>query len=142
VRELDIKHSDFSYTDQTANPNYKLFINDIDLTLKNLSNHQRQGPADVSLHGKFMGSGDTNVSGTFLARRGAPASNLKIALVNTDLPSLNDLLRAFGRFDVAAGSRSITRASRTSGLYTFIRSRRRSRKRIALRRPRDDRIFA
>jgi hypothetical protein len=67
VREFDIEHSNFSYTDQTGNPNYKLFINDTDLTLKNLSNHQQQGPADASLHGKFMGSGNSTVSGTFLA---------------------------------------------------------------------------
>ena len=107
VSQLDIKHSNFSYTDQTANPNYRLFINDTDLTLKNLSNHQRQGPADVSIHGRFMGSGDGTMSGTFLASRGGPAFDLKIALVNTDLPSLNDLLRSLGRFDVAAGKLSI-----------------------------------
>jgi Domain of Unknown Function (DUF748) len=107
VREFDIDHSNFSYTDQTGNPNYKLFINDTDLTLKNLSNHQQQGAADVSLHGKFMGSGNSTVSGTFLASGKGPAFDLKIAVVNTDLPSLNDLLRSFGRFDVAAGKLSV-----------------------------------
>jgi hypothetical protein len=107
VREFDINHGNFSYTDQTGNPNYKLFINDADLTLQNLSNHQYRGPADVSLHGKFMGSGDTTVSGTFRASRGGPAFDLKLVLVNTDLPSLNDLLRSFGSFDVAAGKLSV-----------------------------------
>jgi hypothetical protein len=107
VREFDVHRGAFSYADQTGNPNYKLFINDTDLALKNLSNHQQQGPADVSLHGKFMGSGDTNVSGTFLARRSGPAFDVKLALVNTDLPSLNDLLRSFGSFDVAAGKLSV-----------------------------------
>ena len=62
VREFDITHSNFSFTDKTTNPNYKLFINDTDLALKNLSNHQNQGPADLTLRGKFMGSGDTNVA--------------------------------------------------------------------------------
>jgi len=107
VRAFDVNHSDFSYADRTGNPNYKLFVNESDLTLKNLSNHQQQGPADVSLHGKFMGSGDTTASGTFLASRGGPAFDLKIAIVNTDLPSLNDLLRSFGRFNVAAGKLSL-----------------------------------
>jgi len=107
VREFDVHHGDFLYTDQTGNPNYKLFINEADLALKNLSNHQQQGPADVWLHGRFMGSGDTNVSGTFLASRGGPAFDVKLALVNTDLPSLNELLRSFGSFDVAAGKLSV-----------------------------------
>jgi len=107
VREFDVHHGNFSYTDQTSNPNYKLFINDTDLALKNLSNHQRQGPADMLLHGRFMDSGDTTVAGTFQANQGGPAFDLKLALVNTDLPSLNDLLRAFGSFDVAAGKLSV-----------------------------------
>jgi hypothetical protein len=107
VRELDILHSDFAYTDQTSNPNYKLFMNDTDLTLKNLSNHQNHGAADLTLRGKFMGSGDTNVAGDFLASQQGPAFDLKVALKNTDLTSLNDLLRAYGSFDVAAGQLSV-----------------------------------
>ena len=90
-----------------ANPNYKLFINDTDLTLKNLSNHQNHGPADLTLRGKFMGSGDTNVAGDFLASQQGPAFNLKVAIQNTDLTSMNDILRAFGSFDVAAGQFSV-----------------------------------
>ena len=107
VTEFDINHSNFTYTDQTGNPNYKLFINDTELSLKNLSNHQQHGPADLSLHGKFMGSGDTSIAGSFLASQQGPAFNLKLAMQNTDLPSMNDLLRSFGRFDVAAGKLSV-----------------------------------
>jgi hypothetical protein len=107
VRELDVSHSDFSYTDKTSNPNYRVFINDADLTLRNLSNHQNHGPADLTLRGKLMGSGDTNVAGDFLASQQGPAFNLKLALQNTDLTSMNDLLRAYGGFDVAAGQLSV-----------------------------------
>jgi hypothetical protein len=107
VAEFDITHSNFSYTDKTSNPGYRLFINDTDLALKNLSNHQNQGPADLVLHGEFMGSGDTRMEGDFLASQHGPAFNLKVAIRNTDLPSMNDVLRAYGRFDVAAGQFSV-----------------------------------
>ncbi len=107
VRDLDVVHSNFSFLDKTSNPNYKLFINDTELTIKNLSNHQTQGPAELTLRGKFMGTGDTNIAGDFLASGQGPAFDLKVALVNTDLPSMNDLLRAFGRFDVAAGQLTV-----------------------------------
>jgi hypothetical protein len=107
VREFDIGHSNFAYEDKTANPNYKLFFNDADMTIKNLANHQRQGPANLSLHGKFMGTGDSSVAGDFLASNAGPAFNLKVAIQNTDLPSLNDLMRSYGRFDVAAGKLSV-----------------------------------
>jgi hypothetical protein len=107
VRDFDVTRSNFSYTDKTSNPNYEVFIKDTELVVKNLSNHQTQGPAQLALRGKFMGSGDTNVDGDFLASQQGPAFNLKVAMVNTDLPSMNDLLRAFGRFDVAAGQISV-----------------------------------
>jgi len=107
VRDFDITHSNFSYTDKTSNPNYRLFINDTDLTIKHLSNHQTQGPADLALHGKLMGSGDTDIAGDFLASQQGPAFNLKVAIQNADLTSMNDLLRAFGSFDVAAGQLSV-----------------------------------
>jgi Domain of Unknown Function (DUF748) len=107
VREFDIHHGNFSFADKTTSPNYRLFIDDTDLALKNLSNHQNQGPADLTLRGKFMGSGETSVGGDFLASRQGPAFNLKVAIQNTDLPSMNDILRAYGSFDVAAGQLSV-----------------------------------
>ena len=84
-----------------------MFFGDADIALKNLSNHQRQGPAGLTLRGKFMGSGDTNVSGNFLASQNGPTFDLNVAIQNTDLPSMNDILRAYGRFDVAAGQFSV-----------------------------------
>ena len=107
VRDFDVTHSNFSFLDKTTNPNYKLFINDTELTIKNLSNHQTQGPAELTLRGKFMGTGDTNIAGDFLASGQGPAVNMKVALLNTDLTAMNDLLSAFGRFDVAAGQLTV-----------------------------------
>ncbi len=103
VREFDVTNSSFSYTDQTKQPAYRLFLADSDLTLKNLSNHQHQGPAALTLRGKFMGSGDTSLSGNCLASQNGPAVDVNLAVQNTDMPSMNDILRAYGRFDVAAG---------------------------------------
>src|SRR6266446_7442071 len=103
VGEFDVTHSSFSYTDKTTDPNYRLFFSDADIALKNLSNHQNQGPAGLTLRGKFMGSGDTNVSGSFLASQQGPAFDLNVAIQNTELPSMNDIMRAYGKFDVAAG---------------------------------------
>ncbi len=103
VNELDVTHSSFSYSDRTTDPNYRMFFSDVDIALKNLSNHPQKGIADLAFRGKFMGSGDTNVSGKFLASQGGPAFDLNVAVQNTDLPSMNDILRAHGKFDVAEG---------------------------------------
>jgi len=103
IRELEIKRSRFAFDDDTADPHFTLYLTDTDLSLTKLSNHQQQGPAIVSLKGKFMGSGTTNVKGRFLASREGPAFNVNVAIQNTEMTALNPLLRAYGRFDVAQG---------------------------------------
>jgi uncharacterized protein DUF748 len=103
VDELDIKRSRVAFNDQISKPPFNLFIADAGLTLRHLVNHEAQGPAQLTLNGKFMGSGATNVTGTFLASGQGPEFNLNISIENTEMTSLNPLLRAYGRFDVAQG---------------------------------------
>jgi hypothetical protein len=74
VRDFEIAHSKFSYTDKTSNPNYRLFINDTNLVPKNLSNHQNHGPANLTLRGKFMGTGDTSARVIFWLASKVPHS--------------------------------------------------------------------
>jgi hypothetical protein len=107
VEELDIKRSILTFDDQNRNPPFKLFISDTDLKIRHLGNHLTQGPAQLTLNGKFMGSGATHINGTFLAAGEGPEFNLNIAIENTDMTSLNPLLRAYGRFDVAQGRFSL-----------------------------------
>jgi uncharacterized protein DUF748 len=103
VGELDMKRSRLAFDDQMSSPPFNLFIADADLKLHHLVNHRSQGPAQLSLNGKFMDSGATNVTGTFLASGQGPEFNVNISIENTDITSLNPLLRAYGRFDVAQG---------------------------------------
>jgi hypothetical protein len=107
VREFDVIDSRFSYTDKTKDPAYQVFLSGTDVALTNLSNHEQQGTAHVALHGKFMGSGDTQAIGDFLARRQGAVFNMNLAIKDTDLRSMNDILRAYGQFDVAAGQFSV-----------------------------------
>jgi hypothetical protein len=43
----------------------------------------------------------------FSPAKTGPAFNVKVAIENTELASMNDILRAYGRFDVAAGQFSV-----------------------------------
>jgi hypothetical protein len=54
-----------------------------------------------------MGSGSTKVEGTFLASGEGPEFAMNFAILNTDMRSLNPLLRAHGRFDVAQGQLTV-----------------------------------
>jgi hypothetical protein len=61
----------------------------------------------MRLNGRFMGSGATTVTGDFRAEKNAPDFDLFLKIDNTQLTSMNELLRAYGNFDVAAGTFSL-----------------------------------
>jgi Domain of Unknown Function (DUF748) len=103
VKRFEVRRGTFAYEDKEKNPNYELTLTDAELDLTNYSNHEEQGPARVALHGKFMGSGDTSIDGTFLAEQRGPEFDVNVGIKNTDMTSMNNLLLAFGRFDVKHG---------------------------------------
>jgi hypothetical protein len=57
-----------------------------------------------------MGSGITTASGNFRPEKGGPDLDLYLKIENTQLTAMNDLLRAYGDFDVSAGAFSLTSA--------------------------------
>ena len=59
---LTIKESKFGYLNKTSTPNYRLFVDQLEATLKHFSNQFAEGPATLELKGKFMGTGDTRVT--------------------------------------------------------------------------------
>jgi Domain of Unknown Function (DUF748) len=107
VETLDIANSEFSYVDKAKDPPYELFLSSVNGRISNFSNRFAQGPAHVQLHGRFMGSGDTNITALFRPEKQGPDFDLNLAEKGADLRSLNDLLRAYGRFDVASGQISV-----------------------------------
>jgi hypothetical protein len=83
---------------------YRVFLADADLRLTNLSNKFSQGPAEAELKGKFMGSGPTLVSAQFRPEKEGPDLDLRVKIEDTRLTDMNDLFRAYGKFDVTEGT--------------------------------------
>ena len=107
IKRFEVRSSALAYEDKEKNPNFKLNLTDADLVLSNYSNQQKQGPSHITLTGKFMGSGETSIDGSFLAKQQGPAFDMNVAIKNTDMTSMNNLLLAFGRFDVKHGDFSV-----------------------------------
>src|SRR4030095_987132 len=76
VGVLRISDGTFALVHSGTKLAYRMFIGNTNLELKNLSNHFEDGEATLLLTGKFMGSGDTKVTG---ARR-SPAKRPALAL--------------------------------------------------------------
>jgi hypothetical protein len=94
-----------AFANRVADPPYRLYFSDLALDARDVSNHGAR-PAAVRAAARFMGSGATTASGTFRGA-GAPDFDVKLAIEDTDLTRLNDLLRAYAKVDV------------TRGLFTF-----------------------
>jgi uncharacterized protein DUF748 len=107
IARFDVVDSQVAYTNETKDPHYRLFVSNVRLELTNLSNHFSEGAAHLRLHGRFMDSGLTTISGDFRPERPGSDFDLNLAIRDASLPSLNDLLRAYGKFDVQAGQLSV-----------------------------------
>ena len=106
--ELSLTGCTIGMVNQAARKPYRVFLTDTDLHMSNFSNQLSEGPAEARLKAKFMGSGITTGSGTFRAQKGGPDLDLYLRIDSTQLTAMNDLLRAYGDFDVSAGVFSLT----------------------------------
>ena len=94
---------DFGLVNEEEDPSYRIFLSEVDLKLTGYSNHFREGEAEATLSGFFMGSGRTFAAATFRPEQAGPDFDIKIEVNETHLPAMNDLLRAYGNFDVVEG---------------------------------------
>jgi hypothetical protein len=119
IHELHIIKSAVGYVNKATTPSYRVFMTETDGVLKNLTNHEMEGKAEAKLKGKFMGTGSALAEGTFEAEKSGPAFDIAVRIENVSVPAMNDLLRAYGRFDAAAGRFSFfTELSAKDGAVT------------------------
>lgn len=103
VDTLHLVGCNLGIVNETVGKKYRIFVSDTDFRLSNFSNQLSRGPAKVQLHGKFMGSGVADVTGEFRPGSTGPDLNLHIKIGETQMVLMNDLLRAYGHFDVSEG---------------------------------------
>lgn len=107
VRRLTMENGTLGVVNRVQDPPYRLFFSNADFELTNLSSRAEDGPALATLEGAFMGSGKSKANATFFPEGKHANFEGKIAIENTQLKSLNDLLEARGKFDVASGTFSL-----------------------------------
>ena len=103
ITELQLARSTIGFVNKAATPAYRVFISNTDGTLTNLSNQEVEGTAGAKLKGAFMGSGTATAEATFKAEKSGPAFDIGVRVEEVDVTTLNELFRAYGRFDTSAG---------------------------------------
>jgi hypothetical protein len=108
IRRLRLLGGELGFTDQAKNPPLRVFLDGLDLEVTDLAVGPESGPTEAKLTGRFMGTGQAHGKATFRpSDSSGPNFDLALAIENADLPKVNDLLRSYGKFDVAAGTFSV-----------------------------------
>jgi len=107
IDRLDVVRSTVGLVNRAVTPEYRAFLADTSLSVTNLSSIRSGETAVARLRGKFMNTGAAAVDATLHPERPGPDLDLAVRIDDTTLTSMNDLLRAYGKFDVAAGSFSL-----------------------------------
>jgi hypothetical protein len=105
--QFQIKNSTLGIVNRVKTPSYRLFLSGANLRVANLSNKTSEGRAVADLTGSFMGSGKTAGHATFRPQRTGADFDLNLKIEGTQMTAMNDLWRAYGKFDVVGGEFSV-----------------------------------
>jgi hypothetical protein len=90
--------------DRSRTPDYRLYVTEAYADVDGLSSTDGAEPARASARGKFMGRGDVKANATFRPARGKMDFDVQVEVGPTPVTALNDLFRAYGKFDLHAGT--------------------------------------
>ena len=103
IAELDVTRSRFTLVNAASKPPYRLFLSDLAVRVRNITNKKAEGLGDITLTGRFMGSGPTTAKLRYRPATPTPDVAVDLAITDADMTAMNDLWRAVGGFDVTAG---------------------------------------
>jgi hypothetical protein len=115
AERVRVTRSEVGIINRQADPDYRLFFTDVSLAVDNVSNQRAEGVGEVRLSGLFMGSGRTNAIMSYRPTPKGPDFDLTVKLENTDMKTMNNLLRSYGKFDVVEGKFSLYSEMRGRG---------------------------
>jgi hypothetical protein len=107
IDRLRLTNGELGYVDREADPSYRLYVANLDVTVEDFSNEKTAEPGKAELTGAFMGSGTARIDATFQPTGARTEFSSSTRIEHVDMRQLNDLLRARGGFDVAAGNFSL-----------------------------------
>jgi len=103
AQRVHMKDSTIGMIDKTGDPPYRVFLSDVDLTVKDFSNQKKEGAGTVDIKGEFMGTGPSTLHAVFHPETKSPNFDLAVKIDDTQLTTMNDLLRAKANVDVTSG---------------------------------------
>ena len=104
IKQGKLTNSELGFVNKSIEPNYRVFLAQLDMNIQEFSNRFDQGTGRVDLTGLFMGSGKLTANAQFRPQKPLPDFDLKVKIVKTALKSMNNILRAHAGADVTSGT--------------------------------------
>jgi len=100
---LVVTGGELGFVNQQSKQDWRVFLTDGHIEIDDYSNDPKGPPSKIRASGRFMDSGDARLSAEFRSNEDGADFDLAVAIEDTDLSSLNDMLRAHAGFDVRGG---------------------------------------
>jgi hypothetical protein len=117
IRDFQVTGANLGLVNKTVTPEFRMFLSEAEIRAQNLSNRLNEGVGRIGVRGKFMGSGSTYVVANFRPEKNGPDFDVDLKIENTDMTAMNDLLRAYGKFDVVQGTFTLYSEIRVKDSY-------------------------
>ncbi|GAA6130103.1 DUF748 domain-containing protein [Halopseudomonas sabulinigri] len=104
---VDINQGVVAFRNFNSEPPVNLYINELDLTVLNLTNaKQQEGARDATAEGTalFLGQAPIEASASFDPLVRMENLDLRLRMTDLELPRLNEFASAYGKFDFKAGT--------------------------------------
>lgn len=106
INRFEANNGKIAYLDFNASPDINLNVENMHLVALNLANVEEEGnalPSTVTLTGTSIGGGALKGDMKANMLKEIPDFDMKMQLTKVDLTSLNDFIKAYGKFDVERG---------------------------------------
>lgn len=104
---FQLTDSELGYVDKVHTPDYRVFFSQTSGEVTGFSKTAESGTGKAEFRGRFMGNGPATATATFRGGGKDPDFDLRIAIEGTDMTTMNNLFRAYGKFDVFKGTFSL-----------------------------------
>ena len=94
IEQLDVTRSTFAFANAAADPPYRLFVNDLALHVRNITNQSDEGLGNIEITGKFMGTGPTMVKANYRPAQPTPNLDVQVRITDADMKRMNDFWKA------------------------------------------------
>lgn len=114
INNFEAYNGKLAFVQLQADPNIDLFINDLDLTAKNLRNvveKERTLPSPITARGVSIGNGKVAIDGNINLIKEIPDMDVSFSLEEANVTALNDFTRHYAGLDFDRG---------TFGLYSEV----------------------